>query len=130
MTERRDNTLSGRLDELATSMDKGFSEVRDHFAEMRDFTVFCFDNAVTGLRSDLRTEIAGLRTEFKTEISDVRTELKTEISDLRVELKAEMKSGLGRVERRLDRPEDLLGELPSEVRSLRSRPVARTRRRH
>lgn len=120
MAEHFEETISARVDELARSVDARFDavdvrfdavdarfdavdarfeavdarfdEVRDHFVEMRDFTTFCFEK--------LRTEMVQGHSELRSEIADV-------------------KSGLGRVERRLDRHEDMLGEVLTEVRALR-----------
>ena len=59
---------------------------------MRDFTTFCFDK----LRAEMVLGHEGLQTEISV-----------------------VKAGLGRVERRLDRHEELLGEVLKEVRALK-----------
>lgn len=113
MAEHFEETISARVDELARSVDARFDavdarfdtvdarfeavdarfdEVRDHFVEMRDFTTFCFEK--------LRTEMVQGHDSLRAEIIEVKT-------------------GLGRVERRLDRHEDMLGEVLTEVRALR-----------
>lgn len=80
------------VDARFEQVDARFDEVREHFVEMRDFTTFCFDK-------------------FRGEMLQGHEQLHAEISGV--------KAGLGRVERRLDRHEELLGEVLMEVRALK-----------
>ena len=83
------------VDARFDKVDSRFDEVSEHFVEMRDFTTFCFDK--------LRAEMIQGHGRLEAEIAGV-------------------KAGLGRVERRLDRHEELLGEVLTEVRALKPRP--------
>lgn len=120
MAEHFEETMSMRIDDLERSVDvrfdavdarfdavdarfdtvdRRFGEVAQHFVEMRDFTTFCFEK----LRQELRSGLKKVDERF--DQMDVRLE--------RVE------GGAARVERRLDRHEELLGEVLAEVRALR-----------
>jgi predicted nuclease with TOPRIM domain len=87
--------VDARFDAVDARLDKvdsRFDEVSEHFVEMRDFTTFCFEK--------LQGEMIQGHERLQAEISGV-------------------KAGLGRVERRLDRHEELLGEVLTEVRALK-----------
>jgi hypothetical protein len=96
MAEHFEETMAARVDELASSVDVRFDAV---------------DARLDSLTIEVRDHFVEMRDFTTFGFDKLGKELRAEISDV--------KMGLGRVERRLDRHEDLLGQVLTEVRALR-----------
>ncbi|NQW04466.1 MAG: hypothetical protein HQ485_10620 [Acidobacteria bacterium] len=103
MAEHFEETMAARVDELASSVDVRFDAVDARFDAV--------DARLDSLTIEVRDHFVEMRDFTTFGFDKLGKELRAEISDV--------KMGLGRVERRLDRHEDLLGQVLTEVRALR-----------
>ena len=99
--DRRFDVVDAELKTVAR-----FDEVQQGFLEQRDYATFCLDK----LREEMRGEFDKVKANFD-EVHAKFGEVHAKFGDV--------KTNFGRIERRLDRHEELLGELLAEVRSLK-----------
>ena len=97
------------FDEVHVDMKKGFEEVKEEFANVRNEMKEGFDEVkkeFTNVRNEMKTEFANVRNEMKTEFANVRNEMKEGFGGLRQSIALVLenmatKSDIERLESRL-----------------------------
>lgn len=109
--------LGARMDSMGARMDSMGAQMDNMGARMDRLETWMERLGAEFIRTQTRleVEIQGARTELKAEIQGVRTELKTELQQVRTELKAEMQEGFRQVNTRVDRLNDTMTMMGSEL---------------